>query len=412
MKKAIDNFINLILILLAIVISLGTIYFCLDVFEIIEVPENLSIANLFYSKIEIMSVGESLLPTDIDGTNGNGTQKPKVVVDRGESVENPEGLTERRDTLERLHALQEKYNEENPDSSKAEKIEVTNSDRLYYSQLDTYGKQIYDKLYSNKDKLKTGTYTANFDTQFNDLLHDEEKGTEVLNNSFQLAINALTFDNPDLFYIDVTKIYLLTEITTRAFSKTYRVSIGGNGGSYLFNEFNSGDGVYTAISNIELTKKNVINSCSNKDTVEKIKIVHDYLIDTIEYDSTYDNNVYNVYGALANGKCVCEGYARAFKYILDGLDIPCVIACGIGRNSEGSTESHAWNYVKVNDIWYAIDCTWDDPIIRGGNGYLSEERRYTYFLKGSDTIFKDHFEDGNIVGTFGFKYPELSKTDF
>ena len=322
MKKAIDNFINLILILLAIVISLGTIYFCLDVFEIIEVPENLSIANLFYSKIEIMSVGESLLPTDIDGTNGNGTQKPKVVVDRGESVENPEGLTERRDTLERLHALQEKYNEENPDSSKAEKIEVTNSDRLYYSQLDTYGKQIYDKLYSNKDKLKTGTYTANFDTQFNDLLHDEEKGTEVLNNSFQLAINALTFDNPDLFYIDVTKIYLLTEITTRAFSKTYRVSIGGNGGSYLFNEFNSGDGVYTAISNIELTKKNVINSCSNKDTVEKIKIVHDYLIDTIEYDSTYDNNVYNVYGALANGKCVCEGYARAFKYILDGLDIP------------------------------------------------------------------------------------------
>ena len=29
---------------------------------------------------------------------------------------------------------------------------------------------------------------------------------QVLNTSFQLAINALTFDNPDLFYIDVTKI--------------------------------------------------------------------------------------------------------------------------------------------------------------------------------------------------------------
>lgn len=411
MRRLIDSFINLILLLLAIIIVIVTIYFCLDVFEIIDVPENLSIANLFYSKIEVMSVGESLLPLNIiDDSNGSIENKPKIVVDRGDG--SVEDYTTRRDTLERLQALQEKYNEENPDSSKDEKIAVTNSDKLYYSQLDTYGKQIYDKLYNNKDKLKTGTYTADFDTQFNDLLHDEENGTTILNNAFQLAINALTFDNPELFYVDVTKMYLLTEITTRAFSRTYRVSIGGNGSSYLFNEFNTADGVYTAISNVELTKKNLINSCSDKDTIEKIRTVHDYLVDNIEYDSTYDSNVYNIYGALANGKCVCEGYARAFKYILDDMDIPCVIACGIGRNSEGATESHAWNYVELDGIWYAIDCTWDDPVIRGGSGYIAESRRYTYFLKGSDTIFRDHFEDGNIVGTFNFKYPELSKTDY
>ena len=78
-------------------------------------------------------------------------------------------------------------------------IDADNEDanRFYYSQLDVYGKLIYDKLYENKDKLKTGTYTADFGTAFDELLH-EENGSETLNNSFQLAINALTFDNPDL----------------------------------------------------------------------------------------------------------------------------------------------------------------------------------------------------------------------
>ena len=34
------------------------------------------------------------------------------------------------------------------------------------------------------------------------------------------------------------------------------------------------------------------------------------------------------------------------------------------------------------------------------------------YKKGSETIFKDHFEDGNIVGDFSFKYPELSVEDY
>ena len=43
------------------IISLATIYFCLDVFGIIRVPAEYSIASLFYSKIEVIANGEPIL---------------------------------------------------------------------------------------------------------------------------------------------------------------------------------------------------------------------------------------------------------------------------------------------------------------------------------------------------------------
>ena len=293
-------------------------------------------------------------------------------------------------------------------------IDADNEDanRFYYSQLDVYGKLIYDKLYENKDKLKTGTYTADFGTAFDELLH-EENGSETLNNSFQLAINALTFDNPDLFYIDVTKVYLLTEITTRAFSKTYKVSIGGNNGeSYLSDNFYPSDNAKYSIGIVEQYKNSIVEECKNLSTVEKIRYVNNYLIDNTDYDILAGNNVYNIYGTLVEKKAVCEGYARACKYILDELEIPCIIACGIAKNSQNVTESHAWNYVKVDENWYALDITWNDPIINNGTGRITDEIRYAYFLKGSNKFFEDHFEDGNIVGNSNFKYPTLSVLNY
>ena len=414
MRKFIDGFINFILIILSIVIIAGTTIFCLEAFEVISIPKKYSVASLFYSQIEyINEKGKALtIQNIIDNSNIVKPTRNIVRVDDGTEV--IEGKSEensgRDDLLKRLKEL-----EENKDNNQEEnKPSVDNKDvnKFYYSQLDNYGKIIYSELYNNKDKLKTGTYTADFNMQFNDLLH-EETGMDTLNNSFQLAINALTFDNPELFYIDVTKVYLLTEITTRAFSKTYKVSIGGNGTNYLFSDFKEEKSVQKAIEDVEEVKKKIVSECEGKDTVEKLKIVHNYIVDNTEYDMNAGNNIYNTYGALINGKCVCEGYARAFKYILDDLDIPCIIACGIGRNSVGTTESHAWNYVNVNDVWYAVDTTWDDPILTNSSGeVITGQRRNTYFLKGSNTFFEDHFEDGNIVGSFNFKYPKISETDF
>ena len=69
----------------------------------------------------------------------------------------------------------------------------------------------------------------------------------------------------------------------------------------------------------------------------------------------------------------------------------------MAENSTGNRESHAWNDVLIDGKWYAVDVTWDDPIIVGGNGRLTNDLRYNYFLKGSDTFYSSHTEDGFIV---------------
>lgn len=407
MKKSIDNIITFFIMILIIIILTGTVYFCLDVFGIIEVPEKYSIAALLYSKIEIEvasgeNANENIIDEDFDEI---------VKRKRKEEVEEVVSAPVEAPSKSLEEVIDEVFSNTTENNITSEDYTET-ANRFYYSQLDSYGKLIYDKLYENKDKLRTGTYVADFGTAFNELLH-EENGAETLENSFQLSINALTFDNPDLFYIDVTKVYLLTEITTKAFSKTYKVSIGGNNGvSYLSDNFSSADIAKYSIGIVEQYKNSIVEACKDLSTVEKIRYVNNYLIDNTQYDISAGNNVYNIYGTLVEKKAVCEGYARTCKYILDDLGIPCIIACGIAKNSQNVTESHAWNYVQIDGAWYALDVTWNDPIINNGTGRITDEMRYQYFLKGSNKFFEDHFEDGNIVGNSNFKYPTLSVLNY
>ena len=403
MKNRGENFVTTILMLAIVVIFSITTYFCLDIFEIINVPEQYSLVSLLGSKIELSTVAENIE----DIVPDEGTIKKKIIV----STEN------KTDTNANVQAPTfdnvDNVKEENNIAGDTSNFEASNSveieNKYYYNQLDVYAKAIYDDLYSHKEDLKTGLYTLDFDIAFNALLH-EDSGSEILEKDFQLAVNALVFDKPEIFYLDITKMYLLTEITTFGPKKTYRVSIGpSNNVPYLSSSFSN----IETIRNAEFQIENLVQSLRfSNDKYYQIREIHDFIVENTEYDETVSkSNIYNIYGTLINKEAVCEGYAKTFKYILDKLDIPCIIACGIGQNSKGQTESHAWNYVKLNDVWYAVDVTWDDPVIIG-NGSVTNEMRYHYFLRGSNSFFKDHTEDGNLIGNFRFTYPNLSIEDY
>ena len=286
------------------------------------------------------------------------------------------------------------------------------NNRFYYKQLNENAKLIYDAIEENIENLKSGQYTINLSNQVAEILKTEG-GNEILNENFQSAWDAIGLDRVDLFFIDVSKVNMIVSKTSFATKVTYKLSMQpATAEGYLSNEIFGRNEVDSMTSELEQKRAEIGATLVGSD-YDKIIKAHDWIVSNVEYDSSLSNkNIYNLYGALILKKAVCEGYAEAFKYLMDYAGIECVLVTGQATNSAGSTENHEWNYVKLNGIWYGIDCTWDDPIITG-NGKVTNQIRYKYFLKGSKTLNKNHYPNGQITSQgMKFVYPELSENNY
>lgn len=123
---------------------------------------------------------------------------------------------------------------------------------------------------------------------------------------------------------------------------------------------------------------NEITSPANSD-IENELAVHDYLVEHISYVDTGDSS-YNAYSALINGIAVCSGYTECFKTFMDMLGIENGTVSG-----EAGDEQHIWNTVKLDDQWYHVDVTWDDPI-----GSSFEYTDHSYFNITAKDMSIDH----------------------
>ncbi len=94
---------------------------------------------------------------------------------------------------------------------------------------------------------------------------------------------------------------------------------------------------------------------------QKALTIHDYLIYEYEYDydsyttETIPEDSYRSGGLLMNRTGVCQAYAYAFYYLMSKFDIECYVTAS-------DTMNHAWNIVKIQDDYYHVDCTYDDPV--------------------------------------------------
>ena len=289
---------------------------------------------------------------------------------------------------------------------------ISTNNKYYYNQLGYNAKLIYTALENNIDNLKKDNFKINFSTKFNDLLN-KQNGKSVLDKSFQAALDAFFYDHPELFYIDLTKITLYTKYTTIGSKTTYTVSLAPqNNKNYLSDSFSSESQVDNAINQIEQMRNSIVSRV-NGSNYNKALIVHDTLVDMLEYDQNDSNsNTHNIYGAFVNRSVVCEGYAKSFKYIMDSLNIPCILVGGVATNNTSTTESHMWNYIQLDGNWYGVDVTWDDPLIIGGSSKKSSRVRRDYFCKGASS-FKLHKVDGKISQNGEtFSIPTLSSKDY
>ncbi|MDD3187510.1 MAG: transglutaminase domain-containing protein [Bacilli bacterium] len=136
------------------------------------------------------------------------------------------------------------------------------------------------------------------------------------------------------------------------------------------------------------TKANEIianNVNNNMSLTDKIKVLHDYIINNTVYDEeaadeiesglVAESNAYKANGALIEGSAICGGYTDAMAILLSKLGID---------NYKISSTKHVWNYVYVNNTWLHLDLTWDDPVTNTGENLLL----HTFFLVTDDELKK------------------------
>ena len=104
---------------------------------------------------------------------------------------------------------------------------------------------------------------------------------------------------------------------------------------------------------------------------EKVRIVYTYVIDNTQYQASDDDQ--SIAGVFWKKESVCAGYAGAVQYLLERIGVPCIYVDG---STQGSTEGHAWNIVKLDGEYYYVDATnGDQPDFLNGNAAQLEEHK-------------------------------------
>lgn len=171
------------------------------------------------------------------------------------------------------------------------------------------------------------------------------------------------------------------------------ISLSILGYLYLFKLQNSMFNEYTVDDKV--VKQIIANNITeDMGEYEKVRSIHDYIVISTKYDdenlekNTIPDIDFTAKGVLEKHLGVCRGYAEAFKLLMDELSIECEIVTGYA-----DSVSHAWNVVKVDGVWYQIDCTFDDPVDDNNIAGNSDNLRYDYFLVTNEQICLDHTPD-------------------
>ena len=229
---------------------------------------------------------------------------------------------------------------------------------------------------TSKEDIMNIYYTA-LNNGFNDFSYYCDKAYKTCFTD----ITELSNDSEKFTYINqfVHPYYSFNTIET--ISSNNRIDININK-KYYSDDIKKIDNEINRIIN----ELNINNYSSIRD---KIKIFHDYLANINVYDKireeTNDSSYHSdsAIGTLFEGHSVCSGYTDTLAIFLNKLGL---------ENIKVITDEHTWNAVKIDDKWYHIDLTWDDPIVNDGSNIIL----YDYFLIDTNSLLKKDTEKHNF----------------
>lgn len=268
-----------------------------------------------------------------------------------------------------------------------------NGKTYFYDQFDN---SAYRTVYNQINEAAAAFNSSNQTAQYQDggyytafTLSVSNKDWEVIgNDGLQQIVNAVLADHPEYFWMSDNYEVTMASSGELRFAlltiECYSLYANGNSRAVYVNNFDLAVKAYAATLD------------ENAKDYEKVYLIHNAIINKIYYaaDITGKTNK-NIYAYTADGvfsskylSAVTYGYAKAFKAVMDYIDVPCIYI--EGQNSDlldDSTDTQkklkeenyinncAWNAVYLGGEWYLINLGLDDPITTTGKEALS----YKYF---------------------------------
>lgn len=189
-------------------------------------------------------------------------------------------------------------------------------------------------------------------------------------------------DFPEIFFIDIKK----SPIEIAVYGAVKKITV-----NYLY-DIKETQHIQMEIQ--QISTKIIPPEILSDSILKREKIIHDYLADKVVYHyNSRDTMDYTIVGPILNGQAICEGYAKAFKYICEQSQLNCLVVSGRALNSKtGKIENHAWNIIYIGDGEYVhVDVTWDS------GKYQGLDTMYNYYNLGDKTIETDHYWDRKLV---------------
>lgn len=182
------------------------------------------------------------------------------------------------------------------------------------------------------------------------------------------VFQCVMLDHPEIFYVDGYKYTWYKDGDT-----VTKIEFTGN---YLYSEeeiVERQEKITAAVTEI------LAGMPDTEDEYLIVKYFYEKLVADTEYDSDGMDNQ-NICSVFINKKSVCQGYAKAFQYLLHQAGME----AGLVKGTVKDNGSHAWNLVSVNGNWYYVDVTWGDASYRLSDG--TEEKK----VSGADFVNYDY----------------------
>ena len=234
-------------------------------------------------------------------------------------------------------------------------------DFLYFKESKDFIPHNYDDLinifYTTLDK-GWNEFTFYCDTEYVDCLED----VSIISNDQKFLSEINNFVHPYNSYSTIRTIYDDTGKITIKINKLY-----------------SDEEIDKIDNEIDIWMTEYIRS--NMSDKDKIKVMHDNIINKTKYDEgrvESDNSQYDsarIQGILYDHYAICSGYTDMMAVVLSKLNIP---------NFKVASDEHIWNAVYLDNRWYHLDLTWDDPITTSGKDMLLHD----FFLVNDKELTK------------------------